>query len=177
MSDIKVEYRDVVGFPNYRVGNDGSVWSCQKYHNSSNWRKLKPSPIRFGYLMAGLYRDKKLFKIPVHRLVLEMFISPCPPNMQCCHFPDPSPSNNNLTNLRWGTVFDNARDKKIHGTSGGWKFGEDICKKLSAQRKGRKKSPEHVAKVIAAITGYKHTKKARSNMRKARLKWLAKNGR
>jgi hypothetical protein len=22
-----IEYRDVVGFPGYRVGNDGSVWS------------------------------------------------------------------------------------------------------------------------------------------------------
>lgn len=51
--DSTVEYRDVEGFPGYKVGNDGSVWSSLvrtarkgrrrgfSYALSDNWRKLR----------------------------------------------------------------------------------------------------------------------------------------
>lgn len=174
----RFEYRDIKDFPNYKVGNDGSVWSCQKYHSSTEWRKLKLVPVGIkGYLMAGLYKKGTLFKRLIHHLVLEAFVGPRQKGMECCHFPDPSPSNNNLSNLRWGTIFDNARDKKIHGTSGGWKLGIETRNKMSAFQKGRKHSQEHNAKVAEANRGRKATDEARKNMRIARMKWLAEHGR
>ncbi len=53
----------------------------------------------------------------IHRLVLEAFIGPCPEGMECRHFPDRNPANNNLSNLHWGTVSENALDRAIHGTN------------------------------------------------------------
>ncbi len=47
----------------------------------------------------------------VHRLVLEAFVGPCPPGMECCHFPDQDPTNNRLENLRWDTKSKNIRER------------------------------------------------------------------
>lgn len=56
---MTVEYRDIVGFPGYRVGDDGSVWS--RWHKKRNgrcgsksvlvnsWRRLVVFPSRYGY--------------------------------------------------------------------------------------------------------------------------------
>lgn len=50
----------------------------------------------------------------VHRLVLETFIGPCPPKMECRHL-DGNPANNRLDNLVWGTRKENMRDRTYHG--------------------------------------------------------------
>lgn len=47
-------------------------------------------------------------------LVLLAFVGPCPNGMECCHWDD-DPSNNVLSNLRWGTKEDNARDAIRNG--------------------------------------------------------------
>jgi len=52
--------------------------------------------------------------LQVHRLVLEAFVGPCPPGMECCHN-DGDPTNNVVTNLRWDTPSANARDRVRHG--------------------------------------------------------------
>jgi hypothetical protein len=51
----------------------------------------------------------------VHRLVLEAFVGPCPPGMECCHN-DGNPLNNRLDNLRWDTRRSNQLDRNRHGT-------------------------------------------------------------
>jgi hypothetical protein len=51
----------------------------------------------------------------VHRLVLEAFVSPCPPGMECRHL-DGNPSNPRLDNLKWGTRAENVADTAKHGT-------------------------------------------------------------
>lgn len=115
-----VEYRDIQGCPGYRVGNDGSVWSCLKksyvkgikgcrYIVGNEWKKLKPGTRRTGYLYVYI-RDKVR---DVHRLVLEAFVGPCPEGMECRHFPDGTKKNNNLSNLRWGTRQENVDDNII----------------------------------------------------------------
>lgn len=50
----------------------------------------------------------------VHRLVLTVFVGPCPPGMQTRHL-DGDPGNNHLGNLRWGTPAENNRDTLRHG--------------------------------------------------------------
>lgn len=107
-----VEYRTVTGFPNYRVGSDGSVWHVRR----SGWRRMKPSNIGNGYLGVNLYRNRKSHPKKVHRLVCEAFHGQCPEGMETRHFPDHNPANNSAANLSWATKKQNTEDKKAHGT-------------------------------------------------------------
>lgn len=50
----------------------------------------------------------------IHRLVLEAFVGPCPPGLEGCHN-DGNPTNNCISNLRWGTPASNAADRIKHG--------------------------------------------------------------
>ncbi len=120
--DSTIEYRPIPGFSNYCAGNDGTVWSRVLRGRprkgviavSDTWHQLKPAPVTNapGHLFVRLaYGQPRL----VHRLILEAFVGPCPPDMECCHNPDPDPANNALGNLRWGTRSDNMRDMIAHG--------------------------------------------------------------
>jgi hypothetical protein len=123
----EVRYREIK--PGYRVGDDGSVWSClqsrclpsgsrslpgsRKRQLGGEWRELKPSNLASGHLHLWLGRGKSIY---VHRLVLEAFIGPCPDGMECRHL-DGDPGNNRLENLCWGTPQQNADDRILHGRS------------------------------------------------------------
>jgi hypothetical protein len=119
-----VEYRDVVGFTGYRVGDDGSVWSRkQKGGNDrkpgrmgEKWKLLSQCQNTNGYSCVNLFRDGKNYIIPVCYLVLEAFVGPRPPKYEACHFPDRDTTNNRLDNLRWDTRSGNQQDRKVHGT-------------------------------------------------------------
>lgn len=120
---LQVEYRDIPGFPGYRVGSDGTVWTrrWRGWHllNVTAWRRMKLIPDH-GYLcvhLGGSEGGVKFRKLPVHVVVLLAFVGPCPDGMEACHFPDRAKTNNSLANLRWGTPVDNANDKKLHGTT------------------------------------------------------------
>jgi hypothetical protein len=141
MSDT-VEYRNVVGFPGYRVGSDGSVWSCRKRVGvpsggtqsilTDQWRRLKPIAFQ-GYARVTLYPGMKSRQI--HRLVLEAFVGPCPEGMECCHRDD-DPFNNALSNLRWDTHRANiaqrdGRNRQARGErSGVAKLTEDLVRRI-----------------------------------------------
>lgn len=119
------EWRPVVGYEGlYEVSNLGQVRSVQR---RVSWqgtlttvraRVFKPCDNANGHkyvtLCNGGRRTRRNHLI--HRMVLEAFVGPCPPGMECRHFPDRDPSNNRLENLRWGTRRQNMRDKFIHGT-------------------------------------------------------------
>lgn len=123
-----VEYRDIQGFPGYRVGNDGSVWCCTKaigkptkgqrrgFTLTDRWRPLKARNKKRYTVVIG---DKERY---IHRLVLEAFVGPCPQGMECRHFPDPDPRNNNLSNLRWGTRSENVSDRALQGRDDRYKL-------------------------------------------------------
>lgn len=68
------------------------------------WRRLRVH-LRNGALKEQIY---------VHRLVLLAFVGPCPDGMEACHHPDPTPTNNRLENLRWGTYGENRLDAEWH---------------------------------------------------------------
>ena len=117
----QVEYRDIDGFSGCRVGSDGTIWSClvcgrpkMKY---GPWRLRKLSGKPGGHLTVGLRAtpNGKVKRLYVHRLVLEAFVGPCPPGMECCHN-DGNPANNALSNLRWDTRGANIEDAVRHGT-------------------------------------------------------------
>jgi hypothetical protein len=110
----EVEYREVVGFPGYRVGSDGTVWSNMR---GGDFRLLRQQVANGGYMRAYIYNpDGKQLPKMVHRLVLEAFVGPCPEGMEACHFPDRNRTNNCVDNLRWDTRKANCKDKATHGT-------------------------------------------------------------
>jgi len=118
-----VEYRDVPGFPGYRVGSDGSVWSCwtrgeriiDKRYMGEKWVQLRPGISPLGYSRASLWRDGKKHQIPVHAVVLSAFSGPRPEGMVGAH-ENNDPRNNRPSNLRWKTQKENMADKFRHGT-------------------------------------------------------------
>ena len=96
----------------YRVGDDGSVWS-RKY---GSWRRLKPAPVdEWGHLSQPLQRNGKGVSFLVHHLVLMAFIGPRPSKQQCRHL-NGRGWDNRLHNLCWGTPAEDAEDKRRHGT-------------------------------------------------------------
>jgi hypothetical protein len=114
-----VIFREISGCPGYRVGSDGSVWSCRDAHGrglTDNWRRLKAHPTKRGNYRVQVSVERKMVRLFVHKLVLETFIGLRPEGSEACHFPDPSRANNRITNLRWGTSKENEADKIAHGT-------------------------------------------------------------
>lgn len=112
-SKRKVRYLEISGYSNYRVGDDGSVWSKAR---TGIWRPLKKTISNRGYELVGLYADGRSRQFFVHKLVLSAFREPCPPGLQCRHL-DGNPANNLLTNITWGTPKENADDRTAHGRS------------------------------------------------------------
>jgi hypothetical protein len=119
-----VEYRDIPGFPGYRVGDDGSVWSLWETIQTGVFpatrtlgKKLKPVAIRLaknGYPRVSLWHNKRNNDFSVHKLVLISFVGPCPDGCEALHYDDIR-TNNNLSNLRWGTPIENAADAMRNG--------------------------------------------------------------
>lgn len=103
----------------YRVGDDGSVWSCQRRGRGAGkkgkWRRIKDHPKGIGYRKIRVSINGMVLEPYLHRLVLETFVGPCPEGMETCH-EDGNRANNALYNLKWGTRQDNVKDKFRHGT-------------------------------------------------------------
>lgn len=110
---------DFMGFPNYRVGADGSVWSrwASKHPpRIGNWKQMKPQKNHKGYRLVRLCHLGAQAMYQVHRLVLLAFVGPCPEGMQARHYPDRTRDNNRLSNLSWATQVVNQGDRLEHGT-------------------------------------------------------------
>ena len=166
------EYREITGFPGYKVGSDGSVWSCWRKrgiggtthgtvsYQSERWVQLKFDKKKSsGYLRVALTSpSKKVCRFLVHRLVLEAFVGPCPQGMQCRHFPDRDTANNRLENLAWGTKEENQDDKNKHGTNArGEAAGRAILKNKDIPEIRRLMTVGLTHKRIAAIFGVSET--------------------
>jgi hypothetical protein len=115
MHNDSVEFKSLsfLGFPHYRVGDDGSVWSCAR----GPWKQRKLQPNHWGYLEIFLSHNTKREAFGVAELVLLAFVGPRPEGYQACHFPERKLTNNCLANLRWDTPSGNQRDRIKHGTA------------------------------------------------------------
>lgn len=164
--DSTVTYRDLepLGFPGYRVGDDGSVWSCRHRGGvkgrvgnvtafGSKWRRLKPSRTYAGHLSVLLWGGDCPKRQFIHRLVLLAFVGPCPEGMECCHG-DGDPGNNTPSNLRWDSPKANAADAKRHGRT---RHGEShgAAKLTAAQvRAIRDEYAAGSTSIVRLATGY-----------------------
>lgn len=125
----QVEYRPIPGFPNYRVGSDGSIWSRftkalwlngkRGFTNNaigSSWKKRKLTLARGGYYRVNLCVNQVCKTVLIHRIVLIAFIGPRPhKGYQGCHN-NGVKTDNRPCNLRWDTCKGNHADKLQHGT-------------------------------------------------------------
>lgn len=103
------EFRPIEGYEGlYEVSNLGRVRSVDRWVNINGGKKfikggvLKPRPNKNGYLMVGLYKEGKVKRCYIHRLVAQAFI-PNPENLPCVNHKDENPSNPVETNLEWCT--------------------------------------------------------------------------
>jgi hypothetical protein len=124
MSDVEM-WGAIPGFDGYEASTFGRVrsWLRTVRRTQSRRKSKAPAEARIlspgsshGYPMVVLMKDGKKFYRLVHQLVLETFVGPCPPGMEGCHFPDRSPANCRLHNLRWDTKSENMEDQRAHGT-------------------------------------------------------------
>ena len=124
-------FKPIPNFPGYEVSDHGRVRSYWKKFVTrsmdgriirteailadSPQRILRPSTTR-DRLSVTLVKQGKRFCRLVYRLVLEAFVGPCPPGMECRHF-DGIPTNCFLENLSWDTHSENMLDRTKHGTN------------------------------------------------------------
>jgi hypothetical protein len=103
-------WKPIHGFPGYEVSDYGRVRSfwTRRGRFGFDWfiasepkRTLKASG-RQGYPIVWLRKDGRTYARVIHRLVLEIFVGPCPSGMESCHN-DGIPAHCYLKNLRWDT--------------------------------------------------------------------------
>lgn len=109
---MSVQYIGIIGWTSYRVGSDGSVWSCAK---GKDWTRLKPTPDKDGYRCIRLYSPRGWKQARIAVLVCTAFHGPCPAGQECRHLNGDN-SNDAADNLAWGTSVENKADQILHGT-------------------------------------------------------------
>ena len=118
-------WKPVLGFEGfYEASESGEIRSIQR-QNTKNKRLMggdfvKPILGSRGYFVVNLTKPGIRKQIFLHKIILEAFIGPRPKGFQCCHN-DGNKLNCNLENLRWDTISNNHKDKRLHGT---WQIGE-----------------------------------------------------
>lgn len=101
-------WQDIPGHLGYKVSDQGRVLGRRG-------NVLSPKITKKGnYRLVWLITEDGGKSRKVHHLVFEAFVGPRPKGMEACHR-DGDPSNNQLTNLRWGTKSSNALDRVSHG--------------------------------------------------------------
>lgn len=112
-------WKDIEGYEGlYQVSNKGEVKSL-----ITN-RILKPKHSR--YSMVVLCKDNKKKYPNIHRLVAKAFI-PNPNNYPIVMHMDNNGFNNNVKNLKWGTLSENNKQAYIDGN-------QQYCIKYNSER-------------------------------------------
>lgn len=119
MTPVIEQWRPIPRFEgSYEASSHGRIRSTDRIVSSGHRRKgkiLSPKLNRWGYSEVNLSKANKQFSRSVHRLVLEAFVGPCPPEHEACHFNDER-LDNRLENLRWGTSSENSHDYVRNGS-------------------------------------------------------------
>ncbi len=109
--------RSIPGFQGYFIDRQGNVYSLVKRHNQPIVKTPRPLCVTKepnGYKSIRMVRNGQSVKKHIHVLLLETFVSSRPLGHQCRHL-DGNKGNNDLDNLRWGTVSENQMDRVFIG--------------------------------------------------------------
>jgi len=154
------EWRDIEGYEGiYQVSNHGRVKSETRWRaNGTNGYIQKESILdqRFKHNRYGkvtLYKSGTKVDALVHRLVAAAFI-PNPEKKPQINHKDNVSSNNNVNNLEWVTISENAKHAYLIGASTppmlGKRHTEETKKKISRNRVGKSTSNRAFSKEQAA---------------------------
>ena len=127
------EWKEIDGWPGYKVSTMGRVMSFRKYPNG---KLLKLCPDKDSYYRVTLCNKKNHKTGKIHRLVGIAFI-PNPDNLPEIDHIDMNRQNNNLCNLRWVSVQQqqlNRRDTRRDILETDPKERSKICRNQSQQR-------------------------------------------
>lgn len=124
MSEI---WKKIPGFSNYSASSNGHIrFDGRRHevidilgrHSIRNYKVkiLNPTCAKGHYPSVSLLNDGLRTRAMVHTYVALVFLGPRPFGMHIRHI-DGDKTNNNITNLTYGTVQENAKDKDIHGTA------------------------------------------------------------
>lgn len=116
MSAAAERWMPVVGWEDrYEVSDAGAVRRTIGGQGTRVGAVLKPIFSPEGYSLYNLNRPGTRERVRAHRLILEAFVGPAPEAGSFgLHFDD-DPTNNHVSNLRWGGRLDNAADRKRNG--------------------------------------------------------------
>jgi hypothetical protein len=91
--------KQIPNFKNYKITKTGKIFGSHG--------ELKQT-IHGKYLGVDLFKNGKRYSKFTHSLVLETFIGPRPPRMECNH-KDGNKLNNHILNLEWITKLENSQ--------------------------------------------------------------------
>jgi hypothetical protein len=131
-------FKQLIDFPAYRISNKGNIQSRWKrgsyycgFECKDEWKSL---PVYYDnidvyptvHLCDG---NGKVKTVRIHSLVAEYFIGKKPKDKQVIRHLDSDPTNNDVSNLVYGTYIENENDKIRNGTwntrNGGAKITPD----------------------------------------------------
>lgn len=145
------EWRDIEGYDGlYKISNLGNIKSYKT--NRLEGKLLKPSFDKKGYLVINLFKNDHCKNCKIHRLVAIAFIGMS--DKKCvCHI-DNRKTNNNVTNLLWGTDLENNKQARQDGL-----FKNEV-KVMSLDKNGNK------IKYISQCEAQRITKVSQQNISK-----------
>jgi len=102
----------------YEASSQGRIRSW-KLQGPTKRRRAEPKILKEwedpqGYRHVTLVKNSKVTRYSVHTLVAKTFLGPSEGRMVL--HGDGNPSNNRVSNLRWGTAKENQGDRVLHGT-------------------------------------------------------------
>lgn len=122
-----MKWKEIPGYEGlYEVSDEGVVRSIPRKVNRLSYGKLRKLNVKGGVLYqstkesghktVGLWKDNKCKNRRVHDLVMIAFIGERNKDLEIRHL-DGDPSNNYISNLRYGTHTENMQDMARHGRS------------------------------------------------------------
>lgn len=110
MSSIE-QWKDIIGYEGlYQVSNLGRVKRLAGKRVKQE-RFIVTSNNGLNYLFYNLWKNNKVKKAYVHRLIAEAFIDN-PENKRCVDHKDFNPLNNSIDNLQWATQSENVHKQR-----------------------------------------------------------------
>lgn len=104
------KWQDIPGYKRkYQASNFGRI------RNLETGLILNPQTTKKGYKRVSLYNNKGRTSMFVHKAILITFVGDRPDNCSLIRHLDGDPSNNHISNLRYGTHKENSLDCKKHG--------------------------------------------------------------
>ncbi len=118
------QWKAIPDFPGYEISDQGRVrsyWRPAQPMTGYKWvlvdipQRILRQSISRGYLRVELVKNGQRKTMRVHRLMLLVFVGPCPAGYEARHS-NGCRTKNTLNNLSWSTHKENLADRKIHGT-------------------------------------------------------------